>query len=317
MARYSYSGNKKHKKKQNHASEYLPYIINDLADEIEVVEQALSGGEEGQVLSADGSGRASWEAISVGGSDVQGVDVKSTAPEKMIIVSGAGSPEVNGNYYLNGERNGYPQYTLENSIYDYAAIFYDSAGIWLLAVERYQPQMFLYYVSTSSAESPELVDGWEVLPFGTAVSPAPTVIAQGIDAPVEAGKALLTDGAGKASWESIGLPFKSYVCIIEQAGDNSAPFIAREIHNSLGLTEITFHYTNVGRYSMLTPEGFNGSKAIAFYSPLIGSYPNMKFIEFLLGEYGTNHTINLRSSLAYEAFIDGFDSFYLEIRVYD
>lgn len=47
MARYSYSWNKKHKKKQNHASEYLPYIINELADEIEIVEQALSGGEEG------------------------------------------------------------------------------------------------------------------------------------------------------------------------------------------------------------------------------------------------------------------------------
>ena len=318
MARYSYSGNKKHKKKQNHASEYLPYIINDLADEIEVVEQALSGGEEGLVLSADGSGRASWKAISVGGSDVQGVDVKSTAPEKMIIVSGAGSPEVNGNYYLNGERNGYPQYTLENSTYDYAAIFYDNSGLWLLAVERYQPQMFLYYMSTSSAESPELVDGWEVLPFGTAVSPAPTVIAQGIDAPVEAGKALLTDGAGKASWESIGLPFKSYVAVITQDGNTEPPYISREIHNSLGLTGITFRYDGTGQYRMKTSEGWDRTKAIAFYSPLIGSYPNMKFIEFTLGEYETEeHYIKLRSSLGYESFIDGFDTFYLEIRVYD
>ena len=316
MARYSYSGNKKHKKKQNHASEYLPYIINDLADEIEVVEQALSGGEEGQVLSADGSGRASWKAISVGGSDVQGVDVKSTAPEKMIIVSGAGSPEVNGNYNLNGTRNGYPQYTLENSTYDYAAI-YNDGGPWILAVERYAPQMFLYYMSTSSAESPELVDGWEVEPFGMAVAPVPTITAQGIDKPVEAGKALLTNGVGKASWENIGLPFKSYVCIIEQAG-NSAPFIAREIHNSLGLTGITFRYAGTGQYRMETPEGWDHTKAIAFYSPLIGSYPNMKFIEFILGEYGTEeHYIKLRSSLDYESFIDGFDKFYLEIRVYD
>ena len=60
MARYSYSGNKKHKKKQNHASEYLPYIINDLSDEIEVVEQALSAGQEGQVLTADSAGKAQW-----------------------------------------------------------------------------------------------------------------------------------------------------------------------------------------------------------------------------------------------------------------
>lgn len=317
MARYSYSGNKKRKKKQNHASEYLPYIINDLADEIEVVEQALSGGEEGQVLSADGSGRASWEAISVGGSDVQGVDVKSTAPEKMIIVSGAGSPEVNGNYYLNGERNGYPQYTLENSIYDTANIFYDNSGSWMLVVERYQPRMFLYYASTSSAESPELVDGWEVAPFGTAVAPAPTVIAQGVDTPVEAGKALLTDGAGKASWESIGLPFKSYVVVIAQNGNAEPPHILREIHNSLGLTGITFTYSEIGKYRMQTPGGWDHTKAIAFYSPLILNYPNMKLIEFILGEYGTEHHIYLRSSLSYESFIDGFDAFYLEIRVYD
>lgn len=94
-----------------------------------------------------------------------------------MVVSGAGSPEVNGNYYLNGKRNGYPEYTLESSIYDYAAILYDS-GMWVLAVERYVPKMFLYYVSTSSAESPELVDGWEVASFGTAVAPAPTVTAQ-------------------------------------------------------------------------------------------------------------------------------------------
>ena len=60
MARYSYSGNKKHKKKQNHASEYLPYLINELADEIEVVEQVLSGGEEGQILTADSAGKAKW-----------------------------------------------------------------------------------------------------------------------------------------------------------------------------------------------------------------------------------------------------------------
>ena len=67
MARYSYSGNKKHKKKQNHASEYLPYLINELADEIEVIEQALSGGEEGQVLTANSNGKAQWAVGSEGG----------------------------------------------------------------------------------------------------------------------------------------------------------------------------------------------------------------------------------------------------------
>ena len=64
MARYSYSGNKKHKKKQNHASEYLPYLINELADEIEIVEQVLSGGEEGQVLTANSNEKAQWAEAS-------------------------------------------------------------------------------------------------------------------------------------------------------------------------------------------------------------------------------------------------------------
>ena len=67
MATYSYSGNKKHKKKQNHASEYLPYLINELADEIEVVEQVLSRGEEGQVLTANSNGKAQWAAGGSGG----------------------------------------------------------------------------------------------------------------------------------------------------------------------------------------------------------------------------------------------------------
>ena len=96
MARYSYSGNKKHKKKQNHASEYLPYLINELADEIEVVEQALSNGEEGQVLTADSAGKAKWSAP-VGGSGGGAIESVRVYPD-VIIVTGAGSPEANGLY---------------------------------------------------------------------------------------------------------------------------------------------------------------------------------------------------------------------------
>ena len=66
MARFSFSGNKKHKR-QNHASHYLPYLINELGDEIEIVEQALSAGQEGQILTADSAGKAKWSAP-VGGS---------------------------------------------------------------------------------------------------------------------------------------------------------------------------------------------------------------------------------------------------------
>ena len=97
MARYSYSGNKKHKKKQNHASEYLPYIINDLSDEIEVVEQVLSGGEEGQVLTADSAGKAKWAEARGGGVIYDGIE------ETHEYDSEEGAYKINLTLTLNGE----------------------------------------------------------------------------------------------------------------------------------------------------------------------------------------------------------------------
>ena len=49
---------------------------------------------EGQVLSADGSGGASWETVESGGG---GIDTTRVYPD-VIIVTGAGSPEANGLY---------------------------------------------------------------------------------------------------------------------------------------------------------------------------------------------------------------------------
>ena len=66
MGTYAYSGNQ-NKQRDNHADEYLPDLLNDIQDEIEIVEQVLSGGEEGQVLTADSAGKAKWSAP-VGGS---------------------------------------------------------------------------------------------------------------------------------------------------------------------------------------------------------------------------------------------------------
>lgn len=66
MGIYAYSGNQ-NKQRDNHADEYLPDLLNDIQDEIEIVEQVLSGGEEGQVLTADSAGKAKWSAP-VGGS---------------------------------------------------------------------------------------------------------------------------------------------------------------------------------------------------------------------------------------------------------
>ena len=66
MGTYAYSGNQ-NKQRDNHADEYLPDLLNDIQDEIEIVEQVLSGGEEGQVLTADSAGKAKWAEASGGG----------------------------------------------------------------------------------------------------------------------------------------------------------------------------------------------------------------------------------------------------------
>ena len=66
MGTYAYSGNQ-NKQRDNHADEYLPDLLNDIQDEIEIVEQVLSGGEEGQVLTADSNGKAQWAAGGRGG----------------------------------------------------------------------------------------------------------------------------------------------------------------------------------------------------------------------------------------------------------
>ena len=66
MGTYAYSGNQ-NKQRDNHADEYLPDLLNDIQDEIEIVEQVLSGGEEGQVLTANSNGKAQWAAGGSGG----------------------------------------------------------------------------------------------------------------------------------------------------------------------------------------------------------------------------------------------------------
>ena len=66
MGTYAYSGNQ-NKQRDNHADEYLPDLLNDIQDEIEIVEQVLSRGEEGQVLTADSAGKAQWAEASGGG----------------------------------------------------------------------------------------------------------------------------------------------------------------------------------------------------------------------------------------------------------
>jgi hypothetical protein len=66
MPNYSYSGNE-YTDKNNYVDETDADDINDLQDEVEIVEGVLTGGTDGQVLTADAEGKANWEDASGGG----------------------------------------------------------------------------------------------------------------------------------------------------------------------------------------------------------------------------------------------------------
>lgn len=97
MGTYAYSGNK-NKQRDNHADEYLPDLLNDIQDEIEIVEQVLSGGEEGQVLTADSAGKAKW-AVGGGGGSALYDDVEITT-----IPNESGSNTTTVTFLLNGDQ---------------------------------------------------------------------------------------------------------------------------------------------------------------------------------------------------------------------
>ena len=59
MSEYSYSGNTYTDKSDGDVIE--PEHINNLQDEVEVVEGVITGGTDGQVLTADAQGKAGWE----------------------------------------------------------------------------------------------------------------------------------------------------------------------------------------------------------------------------------------------------------------
>jgi hypothetical protein len=80
-----------------------------------------------------------------------------------IIVSGAGSTEVNGTYAVIGEVGGKPLYA-NNANSD---IHIESAGGWLIV----SPD-FIYYFSNDDVATPDLCTTWEV---ADGEPPAPTV----------------------------------------------------------------------------------------------------------------------------------------------
>jgi len=146
MARYSYSGNKK-SKEQNHASEYLPYIINKLGDEIEIVEKVLSDGEEGQVLTANSEGKAEWAEGGGGGSGSAFYDdVQITN----ILADGVNTTTVT--FLLNGEQITNPAWLIYTTDNDFSGIDYkllEDGTVDIVTGQAGAPEYRLYILLTA------------------------------------------------------------------------------------------------------------------------------------------------------------------------
>jgi len=84
-----------------------------------------------------------------------------------IIVSGAGSTEVNGTYVENGELGGRPYY--ENGDY---AIGWDAGWLILNITE-----LIFYYIGEGNVATPDLCTKWELDESGEL--PVPTVTKEG------------------------------------------------------------------------------------------------------------------------------------------
>ena len=150
---------------------------------------------DGQVLSADGSGGASWETVEGGGSgDVQGEDVLSSftlVVPSAVVVSGAGTANCNGEYTYDAHVDGKPSYVKG----DFKIRWSSEIGVFFLETAN-----TVYYGGVEDVLSPDLVSEWLV---GDGDEPAPAVTAlveMEIVRNVDAGKVLSADGAGGASW---------------------------------------------------------------------------------------------------------------------
>ena len=311
MARYSYSGNKKHKKKQNHASEYLPYLINELADEIEVVEQVLSGGEERQVLTANSNGKAQWAEGGGSGGGIEGIRVH----ENVVIVTGAGAPEINGLYIKipNGEPTRYI-----NSMRTIELVF-DSDGYWFFhKFGGDENDDAYYYGADGTLDTPwaELV--WEDWSgdFEQAPAPSPTIVSDtNYSGFAFFGDPVVADGEGGV--KVIGNPnplSREFAC--ELKCDESGIVVDQIMINNTG-ANYTFEYLEPGKYNLLFDAPILGSDTIILCSSVITRYSSggsgLAFA--IAGRAGSSAVrIEVYPSLESSPTVDYWSNFRLDIR---
>jgi len=113
MTKYSYSGND-YADKADHVSRIEAVDINDLQDEVEIVEGVLTGGTDGQVLTANAEGKANWEDASGGGGFPTGVAYYGASPVQDLSLGASDSGKV---YYFDSpaDTGNYHQATLPNA----------------------------------------------------------------------------------------------------------------------------------------------------------------------------------------------------------
>jgi len=115
-----------------------------------------------------------------------------------IIVSGAGSTEVNGTYVESGEEGGKQLYA--NNANSDIVIGWDSSGVWAIGTSDY---VTAYYYSSDDVATPDLCTTWEVY---EGEPPVPTVTA------VSSGQNLtLTCAAGSYSLTGTNVTLTSTV----------------------------------------------------------------------------------------------------------
>lgn len=188
---YSYSGNQ-YTNKTNYIDKANASDINDLQNEVEIIEGVLTNGTTGHVLTADNNGKATWAEISV-----DGEDIKSTEIVNNMVVSGDSTYGVNGTYILQEElMEGRPYYIKGEVV---IRTYEDGDLLWVIY------GLDGGYYSFEEVATPDLVLEWF---DGDTEEIVPSINVEPVESQqdIASGKALSTDGAGKATWTEIPEP---------------------------------------------------------------------------------------------------------------
>lgn len=145
--------------------------------------------ESGQVLTADGSGGATWETPAAGGSITS-----DYTPAGSILVSGAESAVVNGIYHINGTANGRPRYDLVDAPAGECIEWTvdGESAYWTINSDG-----VLMYGGDEDVATPDLVSTWWP---DSGQEPVPTVATWPY---FPAAYVLTADGSGDTAWEAV------------------------------------------------------------------------------------------------------------------